>query len=128
MLPLFQIQDVPFTSEHKEQVDAFLSHWAQVINNSTPVELKKGQIMFYEGHMPCGLYIVTKGLVSLVKESENNEIVKVGSIGLLQPVGLDLLQHNLAYPNTAIVEKQMQGFFISKANLAGLTTGLHETH
>lgn len=128
MLPLLQIQNVPFTDEHKEQIEAFLTHWSQIIKRGTPVDLKKGQILFYEGHMPCGVYIVTKGVVCLVKESPNNEIIKIGTVGLSQPIGLDLLQHNLPYPHTAIVEKEMQGFFVSKASLTDLTKCLCGTH
>ncbi len=94
----------------------FLNYWEELMHSSTPVHLKKGQKLFYEGHAPCGVFVIVAGKVNLFHE-ENQEKKSIGQLALYQPIGIDLLANEQPYPYTAIAEDDVKVYFISKGDL-----------
>lgn len=42
-----------------------------LISKGSLIHFKKGQVLFYEGHLPCGFYLLKKGEVSLFHTCTN---------------------------------------------------------
>lgn len=85
----------------------------------TMMEFKPGQMLYYKGHKPYGVFIVLAGEVKLshhhkVGEDEDHEF---STMPLGYPYGFDLIMTDLAYPCTAIAEGLVKALFIARSNL-----------
>ena len=85
----------------------------RLINDGNPVHYRKGQVIFYEGHHPCGFYLLKQGRVSL-KESE------AGARPKMHPtedklLGLVHLLSETPYCSTCMAEDDVDVVFIPKA-------------
>ena len=105
-------------SGHREEdrvlADRFVQTWRELVRQSTPLDVKKGQVLFYEGHAPCGVYVIASGTLSLKREEDGHF---VGSLALFQLIGLDLLAGNIPYPYSAIAQSDAKAYFIAKSDL-----------
>jgi CRP-like cAMP-binding protein len=106
-----------FREEDRILADRFVQTWRELVRQSTPLDVKKGQVLFYEGHAPCGVYVIASGTLKLKREEDGHF---VGSLALFQPIGLDLLAGNIPYPYSAIAETDAKAYFIAKSDLAVL--------
>lgn len=84
----------------------------QLINDGNPVHYRKGQVIFYEGHHPCGFYLLKEGRVSL-KESA------AGTRPKIHPtedklLGLVHLLSETPYCSTCTAEEDVDVVFIPK--------------
>lgn len=104
-----------FTKENNKEVTDFLTHWQKIMKRGTPIVLKKNQVLFYEGHVPSGVYVVTSGKVLLTQSG--NKSKSVGILEPNQPFGIDLLALNQSYPYSAVAEEDVRAFFITKTEL-----------
>lgn len=96
----------------------FLSYWEDLVRRSTHLQLKKGQKLFYEGHVPCGVFVIVSGKVSLFKDGKQGE-GPVGQLAANQPIGIDLLANEQPYPFTAIADDDdVEAYFVSKSDLS----------
>jgi len=85
----------------------------QLIHDGNPVHYRKGQIIFYEGHHPCGFYFLKKGEVSL-KESTVGKKPKLHSTKD-KLLGLMHLLSDTPYCSTCTAEDDVDTIFIPKA-------------
>lgn len=116
---MLHLTTIMLSESHRAQIALFLARWQDVLKKSTPIDLKKGQVLFYQGHTPCGVFVLTSGVVALYSE-QNGNIEAKGELVRNQPVGIDLIYQDESYPFTGVVEQDVQGFFISKTDLQGL--------
>ena len=97
-----------------------MNYWQALLLQSTAVQLKKGQTLFYKGHMPCGVFVVVAGPVNYFQETGHAEN-PVGQFSNFQPIGIDLLTSQQPYPFTAIASgDDVRAYFISKNDLMAL--------
>lgn len=45
----------------------------EMAKNMTPIVYQCGQVLFYEGHMPCGLFVIKEGKVELSNRVSLND-------------------------------------------------------
>ena len=97
-------------------IDGFMEQWKDMIQEASPIDFKPGQIIFYQGHTPVGVYVFSTGEIQLVDDLNDPQVVK--PVGLNEPVGLDLLSQKMDYPYHAIAKTEVQGFFLTKNSLS----------
>lgn len=104
------------TNDNKAMVERVLHHWQKLLGEGSVMEFKKGQVLFYAGHVPYGAFVLVSGSVALAAEDVKQRR-HAKALTLYEPFGLDLLTLGLAYPCTAIAEKDACVLFLSKAAL-----------
>lgn len=96
----------------------YVSHWSDILKHGAILmEFKSGQEIFYENHVPYGVFIVLEGKLELIKHNNDEEHIK-SYAPLNVPIGLDLLIHESSYPFTGIARSPLKVLFISKNNLS----------
>lgn len=95
---------------------SFLKKWDALLKESTLLALKKDQVLFYQGHLPYGVFVVASGEVDLVYENNPGEKETV-SAPLNTPIGVDFLYDNVPYPFTAVARGSVVTMFIDKNQL-----------
>lgn len=113
------LKEISLSESQKQQALTFLTYWESTLHKSTPVILNQGQALFYQGHYPCGVYVVTSGIVELWRDGAPAE-TPASTVKHNHPIGMDLLAEEKPYPYTAVVSQNMSGFFISKSRLSHL--------
>jgi CRP-like cAMP-binding protein len=99
--------------------DGFLKVWNELIGQSVLYQYHKDQVLFYEGHLPYGIFIIVSGKVNLVcNDRETQE--KGSSTPLYHPIGFDILLSQQHYPFTAIAQNDVKAVFIAKSCLRKL--------
>lgn len=48
-------------------VSVLREHWGELLETSQDMAFSKGQVLFYEGHYPYGLFVLVSGSVSFSK-------------------------------------------------------------
>lgn len=114
MLDLDKIQDKT-REEVRKKIDKFEKQWKDFLSTGQVIKLKKGQIVFYEGHFPCGVFILLSGKVAILsqEDQEQDEIM----IPLYQTIGIDLMLTGQPYPFTAVCKTDVITLFLSKTIL-----------
>lgn len=51
-------------------------HFPEILPEGISVHYKEGQFLFYEGHMPCGFYLIKKGTASFFQTCSNSSEIK----------------------------------------------------
>lgn len=95
----------------------FTNKWNDVLKDSTPIEFKKNQTLFYQGHEPCGSFVIIDGDVVLTAASRNKEGSVVMHAPHFVPLGVDLIYAHQTYPFSAIATSDGHAFFISKSTV-----------
>lgn len=92
-----------------DSVDTELStSWLKMIKESTLIDFKQDQVIFYEGHIPYGVFIFVSGHVSL--NSKNHPQKKEAPLNV--PIGVDSFFDRSPYSNTALAETPVKAYFI----------------
>ena len=95
---------------------ALRKYIAPIIQAEEQVAYKSGQVLFYEGHKPYGVYVLKKGRVRLFKKNENAEkllrIVLPGHI-----LGADEMGESRAFEFGAKAETDVLVSFFSRSYL-----------
>lgn len=99
--------------------------WAGFLGSATPMAFKKGQVLFYEGHFPYGVFILTSGSVRLVSRVDPG-IRNRGRIVAGEPFGFDFIALEVAYPCTAVADTDAAVLFIPRSTLSRESTGKGE--
>ncbi|MBI2340694.1 MAG: cyclic nucleotide-binding domain-containing protein [Deltaproteobacteria bacterium] len=81
-----------------------------------PVHYRKGQVIFYEGHHPCGFYLLRQGKVSL-KESRTSGGAKMHPTED-KLLGLMHLLSDTPYCSTCTAEDDVDIVFIPKTTVS----------
>lgn len=96
----------------QDALQKFNDSWDLLDEHCLPVKLQIGQSLFYQGHVPSGVFIVRSGTLEFRKNGK-----AIGQANLNEPIGLeDLLQGN-NHPFDAVAITEVDGCFISKNDL-----------
>lgn len=84
---------------------------SQFIRQAEQVHFRKGQVLFYRHHLPCGFFILKGGLVSLGRKRLR------GTSDEQHPcvVGLNELLNNQMYVDTCRAVSDVEALFLPKA-------------
>jgi len=96
--------------------DSFIKTWDKLVQESTLLGFKKDQTLFYQGHLPYGVFIIASGKVDFISEDNDGQKEVIGA-PLNTPIGIDLHYDNYPYPFTAIARGPVVAFFIHKSSL-----------
>ncbi len=91
---------------------SFSQRWEKLKSFAVPIEYQKGQVVFYAGHGPFGVFIFNQGQGAFEKADK-----KVEEMELQKPIGLNCLHENQPYPTTLKISEFAKGIFISKNDL-----------
>lgn len=94
----------------------FFKTWGDLLEKSEVVELRPGQVLFYENHSPYGIYVIQDGQVDIVLSKGQGEMV-VGSLPLNAPIGLDTYLSQGVYSYRAVARTHAKIWFLGKSVL-----------
>lgn len=98
-------------AEHKpDAVQIWEGLWCKAV----PMDFKKGQVLFYRGHLPYGVFVLVSGTVQLMYENASGSKVKA-RLPEFVPFGLDFVTMNAEYPCTAVAESDINVLFLPKS-------------
>lgn len=91
--------------------------WEDSIARGQPVYFKRGQVLFYEGHIPYGVFVILSGRVSLL-EGQTPCLREHSHLSPQGPVyGLDAALEETPSCCTCLAEEDCRALFISKSLL-----------
>lgn len=106
---------------HHVDVDlgAVVNHLQDWMAAGTVMEFHPGQMLFYRGHKPYGVYIVLSGRVKLVRNhgDSNKDDFEFRNMPVGYTVGFDLILCDTVYPCTALAEDHVKALFVSRSNI-----------
>ncbi|MCC5919114.1 MAG: Crp/Fnr family transcriptional regulator [Cyclobacteriaceae bacterium] len=96
--------------------DVSSEHMCSISDHKSMISHKKGQILFYEGTRPLGLFCISHGVVKVYKTASNGkeQIIKLAKAGDF--LGYSSLLSEEAYLNTASIVEDASICFIPKEN------------
>ncbi|MBI4212500.1 MAG: Crp/Fnr family transcriptional regulator [Deltaproteobacteria bacterium] len=94
----------------------FQGHFEKLLRTGDELHFRPGQVLYYKGHMPCGIYLLQKGHVAFshtshVKESELVPFKKGHPLGLLH------LAFELPYCHSCTAFDEVSVLFFPKSVL-----------
>lgn len=119
VMPKKAHQDAGESNDFME-VTSQLREWMQAGN---VMEFKAGQMLFYKGHKPYGVFVVLSGQVNLIlhqkgsEAKEADESHEFSGLPVHYPYGFDLILTDSVYPCTAVADGVVKALFVSRVNL-----------
>ena len=107
----------------------FKDEWKHLLKDGQPFSFKKGQVLFYEGHHPYGLFVLQSGDVKFSKEEEEGFPLEEGDrcqgcmeehspvLSKGRVLGLTPFFEGAPYCCTCTAKEDCRGIFISKTQL-----------
>jgi CRP-like cAMP-binding protein len=83
-----------------------------------PGPCRKGQVLFYQGHYPYGIFLIHSGRLEL-RDTLQETVIPCG-LGKGTLIGIDLLQTDLPYPYTGIATEDVEASFLDKVRFFDL--------
>jgi CRP-like cAMP-binding protein len=81
---------------------------------------RTGQIIFYEGHLPYGIFILTSGEVEIKYGNSKTERVKSPAF-----LGISAFLNNIAYSGTVKADSNCEIYFLSTSVYQNLKNNKH---
>jgi CRP-like cAMP-binding protein len=95
---------------------AFKKYVVPIVQAEQWLEYKSGQVIFYQGHRPCGVYILKKGRVRLFSKDEYGEkLIRIVLPGHV--LGVDEMGESRPFDFGARAETDVFIVFFSRSNL-----------
>lgn len=90
------------------------SHLCNISDNKNFISHKKGQILFYEGTKPLGVFCISSGIVKVFKTASNGkeQIIRLAKKGDF--LGYSSMLGEEAYSNTATIVEDAKICFVPK--------------
>lgn len=79
----------------------------KIAKSMTTIVFQKGQILFYEGHIPCGLFIIKEGRVEFSSEKTRHDVPA-------PVVGFQHILDQTPYCATCTAATKVKAIFLSK--------------
>jgi len=99
--------------------DHFLELIEKIALDMIPLVYQKGQVLFYEGHVPYGLFVIKKGRVKFMKGHQSpKEIQSLPSI-----LGYQHLVSETPYCASCLAETEVKAVFLPKAIVQDMMKG-----
>jgi CRP-like cAMP-binding protein len=91
--------------------------WDASVSEGQPIDFKRGQVLFYEGHIPYGVFVILSGHVSLVEGHSPclHEHSRMSPQGLV--FGLDAALEGIPSCCTCVADEDCRAVFVSKTLL-----------
>lgn len=81
-----------------------------IAKNMTPLVFQKGQVLFYEGHIPFGFFVIKEGKVGFSSGKSQNETVE-------QVVGIQNVLSETPYSATCTAQTLVRAVFVPKSTV-----------
>ncbi len=108
----------------KEEVrEALFAHWKDLLTEGQNLIFHKGQALFYEGHVPCGLFVLLSGHVQFTREGLPTQDTHLEPAPQGTVVGLEPFSLGTHYCCTCTAIEECRVVFISKTQLLFLKKG-----
>jgi len=105
-------------------------HWSDLIQASQELSFRKGQVLFYEGHIPYGLFVITSGRVDFSSTDRTTSFEEQSwksPQGLV--VGIDAALNGEPSCYTVVAAEDCKTLFLPKSALTThLKMDLFEPH
>ena len=105
--------------DRREIAERVQERWADFVERGQMATFSKGQVLFYEGHLPMGAYLLWDGEIALQGGGVGDEAV-VLSAKDHPVVGPDFLYSNTPFPFTARALSDVKIVFIARTDFLGL--------
>lgn len=108
-------------------------HWEDLLSEGKSISFKSGQVLFYEGHSPYGVFILQKGRVKFRKREAEEAPDSLGhdvsesdahcreahgpELKKGRVLGVAPFIHNQPYCCTCVAAEDCQAIFVSKTQL-----------
>ncbi len=102
---------------HWDFISSLESQWETVRREGQPLSFRKGQVLFYEGHYPYGLFVLMSGQVSFTREGIPSGDDHRWPFLKREAIGVEALVKNEAYCCTCTAVRDCQAVFLSKTQL-----------
>lgn len=87
------------------------SRWSDMIKESTLLDFKVGQVIFYEGHVPYGVFVFVSGKISL--STRYDDEIKEAPLNV--PIGVEAFFDQVPYQYTATAETPVKAYFVGNS-------------
>ncbi len=78
------------------------------------LSFRKGQVLFYEGHIPYGIYLVRSGIIAISSKQEECPPEVAGKIPQGEIYGLDAILQKHPFCCTGTAQTDCEAIFISR--------------
>ncbi|MBI2066455.1 MAG: cyclic nucleotide-binding domain-containing protein [Deltaproteobacteria bacterium] len=92
-------------------------HWEDLVRKGEELVFRKGQVLFYEGHQPYGVYVVKSGEFSFAKEGVPCRGSHVDKVGSLKVLGLHDFFNGKPFCCTCTATADCRLIFLSRSQL-----------
>lgn len=92
-------------------------HWQQLRKESQELNFHKGQVLFYEGHYPYGIFIITDGEVQFTRAGLKSPNKHRLPCSMGEVIGLDTFLQGIPYCCSCTAQEKCHVIFISKTQL-----------
>ena len=99
----------------EEKSQDIINRLPEMVKKATLAHFKKDQVLFYKGHLPCGLFILKKGRVSLPSEVMEKVFIADHQENIL--LGLNSFVCEKLYEETCRALDDVEVFFLSKSTI-----------
>ena len=106
--------------KREKLLSALQTHWKELIKEGQVTQFHEGQVLFYEGHMPYGLFILLKGNVTFTKDGSPSPDDHRWSSPKGVIIGMEPFLNQSPYCCTGTAQQDCRAIFISKTLLAPL--------
>ena len=91
------------------------SHWEDLLKNGQSLVFKKNQVLFYEGHMPYGVFVLQSGRVHFdqAKNACHDNVNVIPG----QAMGVESFCRDEPYCCTCVADEDCKVVFLSKTQL-----------
>lgn len=113
-------------SKTKIALKAFRKYVAPILHAEEHLNYKSGQVIFYEGHKPYGVYVLKKGRVRLFRRNEEAEkLVRIVVPGHI--LGVDEVAESQSFAFGARAETDVSVSFFSRSCLKSIVKNSDST-
>lgn len=103
------------------QTENFLSlldkDWSKLKKHARLISFRKGQVLFYEGHYPYGLYFLIQGKIKFIHQGKNCSEDHYTDFKNTQILCLKSFLKNLSYHCHAYLLTDAEFLFLSKIEI-----------
>lgn len=110
-------------STRDEICSAIVDRLSTLLENAEMQSWKAGQVIFYAGHNPLGIYLLESGEIAVEFPSQTQE--KPNLISEKHCIlGLDFVLANISYPFTARAVTSVKTWFVSRQQVMKISDRL----
>lgn len=99
--------------------DHFLELIEKIALDMIPLVYQKGQVLFYEGHVPYGLFVIKKGKVKFIKGHKSPKEIQ----SLTPILGYQHLISETPYCASCLAETEVKAVFLPKTVVQDVVKG-----